>query len=88
MRSNAVRPDTKDGELMMKNADMPAHPIELSGFGLYAPEAHYGLTKRQMFAMAAMQGLCAHSGDYHTFADMASDAVNYADALLKMLEVK
>ena len=86
MRSHAVRANTKDGELMVKNADMPAHPIELSGFGLYAPEAHYGLTKREMLAMAAMQGLCAHSGDYHTFSDMASDAVNYADALLAELE--
>ena len=70
----------------MKNADMPAHPIELSGFGLYAPEAHYGLTKREMFAMAAMQGLCAHSGDYHEFSHLASDAVNYADSVLAELE--
>ena len=65
MRSNAVRPDTKDGEPTMKNADMPAHPIELSGFGLYAPEAHYGLTKREMFAMAAMQAqLSALNNEY------------------------
>lgn len=88
MRSYAVRADTKDGEPTMKNADMPADPIELSGFGLYAPEAHYGLTKREMFAMAAMHGLCAHSGDYHKFEHLADDAVNYADAVLKMLEVK
>jgi hypothetical protein len=39
-----------------------------------------------MFAMSAMQGLCAHSGDYHTFEDLISDAVNYADALLEKLE--
>ncbi len=70
----------------MKNTNAPAMPIELSGFGQYAPEVHTGLTKREMFAMAAMQGLCAHSGDYHTFANMASDAVNYADALLAELE--
>ena len=72
----------------MKNSDMPAMPIELSGFGMYAPEAHHGLTKREMFAMAAMQGLCAHSGDYHKFEHLASDAVNYADALLAELEVR
>ena len=71
---------------MMKNGDIPAMPIEINGFGQYAPEVYCGLTKREMFAMAAMQGLCAHSGDYHTFADMASDAVNYADALLAELE--
>ena len=39
----------------MKNADMPAMPIELYGHGQYAPVAYTGLTKREMFAMAAMQ---------------------------------
>jgi len=28
-------------------------PIEFNGFGVYAPEAHLGLTKREMFAMNA-----------------------------------
>lgn len=37
----------------MNNADMPAMPIELNGFGQYAPEAHCGLTKRETFAMNA-----------------------------------
>ena len=70
----------------MKNGDMPAMPIEINGFGQYAPEVYGGLTKREMFAMAAMQGLCAHSGDYHEFSHLASDAVNYADSLLVELE--
>ena len=74
----------------MKNGDMPAMPFEevRSRFqGLPDKWAnHVGLTKRETMAMAAMQGLCAHSGDYHTFSDMASDAVNYADALLAALE--
>ena len=74
----------------IKNGDMPAMPFEevRSRFqGLPDKWAnHCGLTKREMMAMAAMQGLCAHSGDYHTFADMASDAVNYADTLLSELE--
>lgn len=69
--------------MTIKNGDMPAMPIT-------EEQAHdadmQGLTKREMIAMAAMQGLCAHSGDYHTFANMASDAVNYADALLAELE--
>ena len=42
----------------MKNGDMPAMPIELNGFGQYAPEAHTGLTKREMFAMHFMGHLC------------------------------
>ena len=71
----------------MKNADKSAMPNQALGTdGLPTHEAEFGLTKREMMAMAAMQGLCAHSGDYHTFADMASDAVNYADALLAELE--
>ena len=70
----------------MKNGDMPAMPIEINGFGQYAPEVYGGLTKREMFAMAAMQGLCAHSGDYHEFSHLASDAVNYADSVLAELE--
>ena len=39
-----------------KNADMPAMPIEFSGFGLYQPEAFGGLTKREEFAKTAMMG--------------------------------
>lgn len=37
----------------MKNADMPAMPVELSGFGSYEPIAYTGLTKREMMAMHA-----------------------------------
>ena len=74
----------------MKNGDTPAMPFEeVRSRFQGSPDKwanHVGLTKREMMAMAAMQGLCAHSGDYHTFANMASDAVNYADALLAALE--
>ena len=73
--------------MTIKNSDKSAIPNQALGTdGLPTHEAEFGLTKREMMAMAAMQGLCAHSGDYHTFADMASDAVNYADALLAELE--
>jgi hypothetical protein len=34
-----------------KNGNLPAMPIELGGFGQFAPEAHIGLSKREMFAM-------------------------------------
>ena len=72
----------------MRNADMPASPV------LYAPGQHgrmeqcgtSGLTKREAFAMAAMQGLCSKDG-YHTPQDLALDAVAQADALLAALEV-
>ena len=71
----------------MTNADLPAMPCQpLGQDGLPSWEMAHGLTKREMFAMSAMQGLCAHSGDYHTFEDLISDAVNYADALLEALE--
>lgn len=74
----------------MKNGDLPAMPIELSGFGQYAPEAHLGLTKREMFAMAAMQGFCSTSdmaGIFqHDSETVAAVSVEYADALLAELE--
>ena len=80
----------------MKNADLPANPcgekwrqqiqhggdyVECSRAPLFG-----GLTKREYFAGLAMQGLCAHSGDYHRDTDLAQDAVMYADALLAELE--
>jgi hypothetical protein len=49
-----------------------------------AKAEHAGLTKREMFAMAAMQGILS-CGNY-TYVHAASDAVKYADALLAELE--
>ena len=73
----------------MKNSDMPAMPIELSGFGM--PEAHYGLTKLEDFTKAAMQGLLAY-GDLYFHSDgrakLAKDAVDFAEAVLAELEVR
>ena len=70
----------------MTNADMPAMPIELNGFRKCAQESYTGLTKREMFAMAAMQGICANSSDRYTYEQLAGHAVAHADALLKQLE--
>ena len=71
----------------MSNADMPVHPTQpLDRQGLPEYPMEWGLTKREYFAAMAMQGLCTHSGDYHTPENLASDAVMYADALLKELE--
>lgn len=72
----------------MKNADLPAMPIEMCGFGQFAPVAHTGLTKREMFAMAAMQGILSNGVDFtaHDDKDVAQAAVIHADNLLAELE--
>ncbi|WP_428615769.1 hypothetical protein [Pseudoalteromonas sp.] len=77
----------------MKNSDMPAMPIELSGFNQFAPEAHTGLTKREMFAMHAMSAALDkynpyESGDFDSsdWEVTARNAVGLADALLAELE--
>ena len=70
--------------MTIKNGDTPAMPIEINGFGQFAPEAFIGLTKREMFAMAAMQGLLAHQN--RAISDAAELSVLCADALLKQLE--
>jgi len=72
----------------INNADRPAKPFqEVTGMVGGIPTGyknHTGLTKREQFAMAAMQGIL-NNGIY-TFADCATDAVQYADALLAELE--
>ena len=69
----------------MKNADIPAMPIEIDGHGQYAPEAHTGLTKREMFAMHFMAS-CRVGRNYSSWEGMANDAIDMADALLLALE--
>jgi hypothetical protein len=55
--------------------------------GFDGPEhASYGLTKREYFAGLAMQGLTGNPTSTGVFKDCATDAVNYADALLEALE--
>ena len=73
---------------MMKNGDMPAMPIEINGFGQYAPEVYSGLTKREMFAMAAMQGILSSLTDDSDMSpsELARCSVRNADALLAELE--
>ena len=65
MRENSGWANTEDGELMMKNASTPAYPSGESYKSQRIPGGdwieckkgalHNGLTKREMFAMAAMQ---------------------------------
>ena len=73
----------------MKNGDMPAMPIidaegRCSLFGNENLSAS-GLTKREMFAMAAMQGLLACCSNVTTISAV-NMAVECADLLLRRLD--
>ena len=71
----------------MKNADLPAMPCQpLGQDGMPSWEMTYGLTKREMFAMATMQALLSNSAGKYTYNEMAEHAVNCADRLLERLE--
>jgi len=70
------------------NGNLPAAPTiyaDMAANGqreIYCTEV--GLTKREMFAMAAMQGILANSSNGMSYA--ARDAVLMADELLAELE--
>ena len=67
--------------MKIKNGDMPAMPTQANGGDVYG-----GLTKREQFAMAAMQGLLAMGFECQGAPeDMAAHAVVVADALLAEL---
>ncbi|WP_348826497.1 hypothetical protein [Halomonas sp. RT37] len=74
----------------MKNADMPAMPLDSQAEGDIAQGyrySHTGLTKREHFAALAMNGLMSMDikGRLGPRAT-AAGAVKYADALLEALE--
>ena len=81
----------------MNNADTPANPLTGDAYidfadavnmshHSYNPECQ-GLTKREAFAMAAMQGTTACDVNNElTVSDIVEQAVSMADALLKQLE--
>ena len=68
----------------MKNADMPAMPLPL---GTETEKWCQGLTKREMMAMHALQGLLA-APDLNTVEPdaVAGTAIAYVDALLAELD--
>lgn len=74
----------------MENKNKPAMPFEhvkSRKFGLPEEWVNYGgLTKREMFAMAAMQGITSNPDDRYTYEQVAEHAVKYADALLAKLD--
>jgi len=64
---------------MKKNSARQAFPTD---------EKARGLTKLELFTMAAMQGIVAHSTNYLASdpEDVANDALEVAKAVLKKLE--
>ena len=83
----------------MKNSDMPAMPLSGDAYGDIngtamtkgSIEPGMGLTKREAFAMAAMQGLLSNHAiidnhDKEGFEWIAKHARGQADAMLKELD--
>ena len=73
------------------NGNLPATPSSVSNSdGVFEDSDStglgYGLTKREAFAMAAMQGILSHSFGRGNPEECAIAALQNADALLKELE--
>jgi hypothetical protein len=68
----------------MRNADMPAIPSH----GTMGEVNYEGMTKREAFAMAAMQGLLSNPYHARIDDDVMRDAVSAADMLLAALEAQ
>lgn len=64
------------------NGDQMAYPVQVTT-KIGAIAASPGLTKRELFAAMAMQGLCSRFGT----DKCVTDALRYADALLAALAV-
>lgn len=75
----------------MENKDRSAYPLTDAqwtsrvGRGIKEQDIE-GLTKREYFAGLALQGLCSNLSGNQFTEEIASDAVEFADALLKALE--
>lgn len=89
--------NTVDIKTVSENGNDPAYPTLIYEEKSGKPIAHReGLTKREMFAMAAMQGLVSGypdsekvNGHYipaSSYSGMMKEAVELADELLKQLE--
>ena len=82
--------------MTIKNGDLPAMP-NITSHGIATSELELaemlsegrvtiGLTKREQFAMAAMQGLACEKARFNYPSGLANHAVILADALLAELE--
>lgn len=75
----------------MKNSEQPAYPTVDTinpETGDRCEPMNVGLTKRELIAAMALQGMLANHLIIDTYAHniMANEAVNFADALLTSLE--
>lgn len=81
----------------MSNGNMPANPVkgcdgafiddnEINNQWIEQCKPSLGLTKREAFAMAAMQGILSHSFGRGSTDELAKMATACADSLLKELE--
>lgn len=71
----------------MENSDKPAYP--LPNPDLTEAIQYQGLSKREIYAMSAMQGLCSYHGTFgqnNNCEVTARRAIEMADELLKQLE--
>jgi hypothetical protein len=73
----------------MNNGDKPATGGDWKFLQeLNDHQTNSGLTKRELFAAMAMQGILANSNYKYTCEECAEPWVNIADALLKALEAE
>ena len=81
--------------MTIKNGDLPAMPthqvwqdcgIDGNSGPHYVETISAGLTKREYFAALAMQACRSRNSSYASWSDLATDAVEIADALLTKLE--
>ena len=70
---------------MSENGDSPAYPFVCENHS-QTQTADCGLTKREVIAAMAMQGLVAHPSNEPRISQYATEAVKFADALLAELE--
>ena len=71
----------------MRNPESPASPSDVRNPQTGKTTHYDGLTKREHFAISALQGLCANSErQFDDERELTSDAVSMADELLKELE--
>jgi len=78
--------------MIPNNSYNPAFPFHIklrnkAGEEPFRESVSYGLTKRELFAMMAMQGILSDSGrSARRHDEWAKDAVRLADELIKELE--
>ncbi len=66
----------------MSRGDESAYPVPESSVSNVRP----GMTIREAFAKAAMQGIISHGHSYDTHEELARGAIGWANALLAELE--